>query len=303
MGFILSIIIMLLYVAIIIKEHFDKTDNRMILYILGIGSYAGCILLYFLPSTILWLVLPILILITRKYLLLDKSMTLEIIESLLAAIAVYFLRSYLTVKAPVENVPKFLDVFTCGCIFIQFAMYAYMSEQSIEDITNCMKRTENRANIDPLTELYNRKNMDRYLAKQMSSIKTFSIIMFDIDNFKKVNDVYGHLFGDEVLKKLAKIMKKETEDCAVPFRYGGEEFLIICPEMKKTDARTLAEEIRIKFHAEIFKTDDQELSFSCSAGVADCAYNQYSSAEDLIEACDSALYKAKRTGKNKTLVT
>lgn len=156
---------------------------------------------------------------------------------------------------------------------------------------------------DSLTRLFNHEKFYELLEERMSIYtkdKTpFSVIIADIDNFKKVNDTYGHAFGDEVIKQLSQVMLqcKGTKDiCA---RYGGEEFAVILPNKTLNEAVLLAERIRTTFQdAEFSSADGSSHHFSISLGVAEYT-QEYETASSFFEMADKALYEAKESGKNR----
>ena len=120
----------------------------------------------------------------------------------------------------------------------------------------------------------------------------------DIDNFKKINDTYGHLTGDTILKRLAAVLQETVRKIDIPARYGGEEFVVILPETDKENACVIAERIRKNISEIVVKIDEnQNLSPTVSMGIA-----QYSTdgqeAKELINAADTALYHSKHNGKN-----
>ncbi len=147
---------------------------------------------------------------------------------------------------------------------------------------------------DPLTGLANRRLMDIITERSFARAKRFgapfSVIMLDIDYFKKYNDTYGHPAGDKLLVELAKILKGEVREIDLVVRYGGEEFLILLPETKLSEAYEVAERIR--------KTVEAETGITISLGVS--SYQQgMQKKEDLINKSDEALYLAKQKGKNR----
>ena len=118
-----------------------------------------------------------------------------------------------------------------------------------------------------------------------------SLIMLDIDSFKSYNDKFGHLKGDEILKQVAEILKKNCRHVDIVARYGGEEFMVILPDTEIKGAKILAEKIRNAV---------QEIKLTVSAGVA--GYEKDMTKDEFIEKVDKALYKAKADGKNKVCV-
>jgi diguanylate cyclase (GGDEF)-like protein len=158
------------------------------------------------------------------------------------------------------------------------------------------------AAFDALTGLYNRRyilnELENHCKIAKRNNRIFSLIIVDIDNFKKVNDQYGHLAGDECLKKIAYIMNNSLREQDICGRYGGEEFLIILPETKLEGAVNLAERIRKKIEGTNISFQKHQIKNTISAGVsqfnASIPDNEY-----LFKMADKALRKAKELGKNK----
>jgi diguanylate cyclase (GGDEF)-like protein len=150
---------------------------------------------------------------------------------------------------------------------------------------------------DQLTGLYNRYKLNQVLDSELHRAEriksTFGIIILDIDNFKKVNDVYGHNVGDSVLQELAILLKKTLRITDTLGRWGGEELLIIVPEGSLINEKLLAEKLRVKIEKHTFTTVNR---ITTSFGVA--IYNEGDSIIGLIKRADDALYHAKRNGRN-----
>lgn len=167
------------------------------------------------------------------------------------------------------------------------------------------RKSAESASKDALTGLNNRKGLDAFIAEQAGRIDTFSVIMMDIDNFKQVNDTYGHVEGDAVLRDLSLVIQCHVRAKDRAFRYGGEEFAVICPGTDMKGAGQLAERIREAFSGKRYEYEgfsDPELKerrYTVSLGVAESRPGDFRSAKDLIGKCDSALYEAKHTGKNR----
>ena len=147
---------------------------------------------------------------------------------------------------------------------------------------------------DPLTGLANRRLLQIQLEKSFEGAKRYekplSIIMLDIDYFKKYNDTYGHVEGDRLLVAIANILLKELRSPDYIFRYGGEEFLIMLPEIELKNANIVAERLR--------KTVASKLTVTISLGVSSCRQSMQTK-EDLINNADTALYQAKQNGRNR----
>ncbi len=130
------------------------------------------------------------------------------------------------------------------------------------------------------------------------SAKPLSIVMLDIDHFKKVNDTYGHAIGDVVITALATLLKKRIRKTDRAGRYGGEEFMLVLPECDTVQARELTKQILASFALLHFNTANEQFSCTFSAGVASSNEKRYKNAEQLIISADEALYKAKHAGRN-----
>ncbi|WP_108061048.1 diguanylate cyclase [Poseidonibacter lekithochrous] len=159
------------------------------------------------------------------------------------------------------------------------------------------KELKHIARTDKLTELYNRVKLDDALIKELSRANRYNhslgIILIDIDNFKQVNDTYGHLVGDMVLIDLAKILKEYTRDIDIAGRWGGEEFMIICPETNIKGVNKLAHLLKEKIETYNFP---EIRNITASFGISQ--FRIKDSPDDLILKADEALYKAKNAGRN-----
>ncbi|MBO4310865.1 MAG: GGDEF domain-containing protein [Lachnospiraceae bacterium] len=159
-----------------------------------------------------------------------------------------------------------------------------------------------KANIDPLTKLYNRRFMDQKLEEKLTELSKegniFGIIMADIDDFKKVNDTYGHDFGDRILVEVAAALKKSTRDDDFVCRWGGEEFLIIINGNKSITKdvaermRTAVSEIGVPFGNDIIKVT---MTFGVTESITGF------SVDKLVSVADDNLYKGKQNGKNQVV--
>jgi diguanylate cyclase (GGDEF)-like protein len=168
--------------------------------------------------------------------------------------------------------------------------------------------TERNAITDGLTGLYNRQFFDVSLRRELKRSRryglAFSLVMIDLDDFKAVNDVHGHVVGDEALILCSDVIRASTREIDVPCRYGGEEFALILPETSRTGAYIVSERIRLDVH-EVFDkrllgTEAQraQVSLSVSGGIAIYPTDS-NSAEGLLRMADTALYRSKHDGKNK----
>jgi diguanylate cyclase (GGDEF)-like protein len=164
------------------------------------------------------------------------------------------------------------------------------------------RRVASQAVTDELTGLANRRSFDQELALEWRRTDrvggSLALILADIDNFKHINDSYGHQIGDLVLAEVGKIIAAHVRQVDFAARYGGEEFAILVPETELEGARILAQRLRKDLaKAQILIPGGRELQVTASFGVA--AKNDLERAEDLIAGADHALYEAKRRGKNR----
>lgn len=163
-----------------------------------------------------------------------------------------------------------------------------------------------KATHDSLTGLLNHEEilgiLDRELARSERDGDCVSIIMVDIDHFKKVNDTYGHLAGDVVLRITAQKMHAIERVYDAVGRYGGEEFLLILPECCQDCAITIAERLRVWINSESIDTSEGIIPVTISLGVATSGKNGIRDGHCLVKAADSALYRAKENGRNRVEV-
>ncbi|PVV84324.1 diguanylate cyclase [Dehalogenimonas alkenigignens] len=157
-----------------------------------------------------------------------------------------------------------------------------------------------RANTDELTGLYNHRHFHERIEQEIARGSrfgiSFSLIILDLDLFKVYNDIYGHLAGDQLLRKVGKIIQSSVRSIDLSFRYGGEEFAIILPETRIEDAYRVAERLRKTVEA---KSSFREMPVTASLGVATWPSDGVMK-EEVIHRADTALYRAKQTGRNRT---
>jgi len=177
-----------------------------------------------------------------------------------------------------------------------------MLQHQLVEIHRLQEELRELAVRDGLTNLFNRRYLDETLERELSRAKRegypLSLVMIDIDHFKKLNDTYGHQAGDKVLRELAALLwgNIRTED--VPCRYGGEEFLVLLPRMPLGIALERAESWRKAFEATRIPFGDFQLEGTLSCGLS--GYPGHArTPDDLLRCCDEALYKAKHLGRNR----
>ncbi len=176
--------------------------------------------------------------------------------------------------------------------------------QRLDDIHELQKQLREQVMRDPLTGMYNRRFLDDALqaevARAVREREPLSLMMLDIDHFKRVNDNHGHQAGDEVLKMLAGILRGEARRTDVACRYGGEEFVLLLPKMDLESARARAERWRQMFAELDVPVETGNLKCTLSVGIA--VFPEHGgSAEDLLRNGDRALYMAKALGRNRVV--
>jgi diguanylate cyclase (GGDEF)-like protein len=181
-------------------------------------------------------------------------------------------------------------------------IFKYLSGQDVE--AQYHEEIYRMTIIDGLTQAHVKRYLLEALEKEIirarRHARDLSLIMFDIDHFKKINDVHGHLAGDFVLKELARIVQGRIRRDEVFARYGGEEFAIVLPETNLEGARALADGLREKVEQSRFVFQNESISVTISIGVAMLGEPDRTSA-DLIKHADQKLYEAKRGGRNKVI--
>ncbi len=158
---------------------------------------------------------------------------------------------------------------------------------------------------DELTQAHNRRYFMDMAARALAGAKrygdSFSIIIFDIDDFKRINDTYGHNAGDKVLRTISEICMAHIRDTDIFARYGGEEFAFLVPRCSPTNVLQFAERIRIKLSDARVPIDQTEIQFTVSIG-AGTFDSTTPDLDTLLIRADTALYSAKKQGKNRTLL-
>lgn len=156
------------------------------------------------------------------------------------------------------------------------------------------------AHRDGLTGLFNHAYMQTLFDNELERARRFkrslSVLLFDLDHFKDVNDNYGHQAGDKVLRHVGKVVLREIRQIDLAARYGGEEFMVILPETDAKGARVLAERLCCAISQETVSTTAGEVRVTISVGVATC--NSCHEKHDVLEAADNALYSSKEKGRN-----
>ena len=176
------------------------------------------------------------------------------------------------------------------------------ASQEISRLKSQLAQVHKAALFDSLSGLYNRRAFDDDLASLMQSEQSLSLIFLDIDHFKVFNDEYGHLFGDTVIRAIAKRLQTSCQGGITAYRYGGEEFALLVPHKSLRVARQFAEMLRTsieKLNVKDRRTSEQVSSITASFGVAEKMPKD--TPESLVERADRKLYEAKKMGRNRVM--
>ena len=187
----------------------------------------------------------------------------------------------------------------------------YLNKELLSSLKNLDARNREIQELvitDKLTGLYNRHYLATVLDDELHRCERgnyrFSLMMIDLDDFKSVNDAYGHVQGDKMLSSLGRILKENSRKSDRSFRYGGEEFVVILPETDMTIAWVTAERIREKFAGESFSfkaEDGTENVISRTLSIGISSYKAGMLSDNLVKQADDAMYQAKTEGKNKVI--
>ncbi len=191
-------------------------------------------------------------------------------------------------------------ILTCLIIFVLYRRFR-MNLKTNQMLANAYERMEKLARYDELTGLYNRRSASERIELEMVRMgrtwRPFSIMMIDVDDFKSINDRYGHECGDEVLKHLSRQLRQGLRMQDMPARWGGEEFLLMLPETPITGATILAEKLRRRVAETPVEYRDQTLHYTVTIGVS--VYDRPGPVSEVIRQADEAMYTGKRMGKNR----
>ncbi|GAA6172359.1 GGDEF domain-containing protein [Colwellia sp. KU-HH00111] len=180
------------------------------------------------------------------------------------------------------------------------ALYEYSREKSYLHTVELSKKYRQLANLDPLTQLSNRRDALNILKREQVRMKRnkepLSVILCDIDFFKKINDHYGHNAGDTVLVELAKLFKHSIREQDCVARWGGEEFLFILPQTTAENANIIAEKIQENIHEFAVPIEGEEVSITVSMGIEQL--DRSKNIDNVINSADKYLYQAKDAGRN-----
>jgi diguanylate cyclase (GGDEF)-like protein len=186
------------------------------------------------------------------------------------------------------------DELRCGNTIFKF-----LSEGSVDSVYH--DELYKQATLDPLTSVFNRKHFTNQLESEFLRARRYrrplSLVLIDLDYFKRVNDTHGHPAGDFVLERTAELVRRSLRAQDVLARYGGEEFALLLPETPADNAYTLAEKLRAKIQATVYQFDGKNIEVTASMGVATLDAG-HTGVNDLVVDADKKLYAAKHSGRN-----
>ncbi len=180
-------------------------------------------------------------------------------------------------------------------------------EKANHELQSAFKQQQRLARTDPLTGVHNRRYLFELAVHEFDLARRYrrplSIIMFDLDHFKQINDTFGHAMGDQMLERVAAIARSQLRDVDLIGRYGGEEFMIVLSMTEAKQAALQAERIHKEIRMLRLETEKGIASVTLSAGIAEMIHDpKDASVDDIIRRADEALYAAKRAGRNRTVI-
>lgn len=180
------------------------------------------------------------------------------------------------------------------CLFAITVLLNVQQERQAARLTQLSAQLEHAADHDPLTQLYNRRYLGRYLEGLLKEKAPFYLALLDLDWFKQINDKYGHAFGDQVLVEFARILSRCVAGHGIAVRFGGEEFMLVLSDCSQQRAMELLEQVRQDFLS--FSQREKQTNFTFSCGLE--YRGQAADLSDLYRAADHKLYQAKRSGRD-----
>jgi diguanylate cyclase (GGDEF)-like protein len=170
-------------------------------------------------------------------------------------------------------------------------------------VVQYQRHLEHQTQIDPLTGLFNRRAFEKKMEEEFERSKRYqhplSLLILDIDNFKTINDTYGHHGGDSALVKISETLKAKTRQSDFPSRFGGEEFVLVLPDTDHDSALLVANKIHDEIRSCAFSSGDRSFSLTVSIGLSSTDAKTYREWREMLEDADQALYLAKNSGKDR----
>ncbi|MFN3454133.1 MAG: diguanylate cyclase [Pseudobdellovibrio sp.] len=217
--------------------------------------------------------------------------------------------------ATTEKITQFLDLGACDFISSPFVPMEFLArvrtqlrmKDMQDELLMTNQRLQEMVEIDDLTGLYNMRSLYSKLEFEMERSQRFerpvTVVMIDMDKFKSINDGHDHLFGSYVLSEVGKIIRQNTRSIDIPARYGGDEFLIVLSEIPLSGIESFCEKLRARVEQTVFSHGPDSIKLTLSIGYATFDGNKAQSlaAKELVRRADSALYQAKKLGRNRVV--
>ncbi|OIP64944.1 MAG: diguanylate cyclase response regulator [Nitrospirae bacterium CG_4_9_14_3_um_filter_53_35] len=176
-----------------------------------------------------------------------------------------------------------------------------------DELLEANKRLTTLSITDALTQIYNRRHLMKMMLNEISRAKRYrtelSFLLMDIDNFKALNDTYGHQAGDQILMDICIRIGKTIRSTDMLARYGGEEFAVLLPQVSLTGAENVAEKIRKEVAGKPFQINEDKINVTLSCGISCFLENKTDTIDTVIMEADRALYESKKSGKNRVTVS
>lgn len=232
--------------------------------------------------------------------------TPDYLETLIALFRSHDIPILLFRKPEPHQPPKYLESTVGDCLILPVDSNEVAKRtELLLKVKKRLDHLHSQAVVDELTGAYNRRFFDEQLKLRLGEAKRHktpvSLILFDLDRFKEVNDTYGHPFGDNVLKGTVELARKGMRKEDILARYGGEEFAVILPHTARPGAVVLAERLRESAAGHFHSNGGRRGRVTISLGVACFPLDDANSVEELIECADSRLYQAKDSGGNRSV--
>jgi two-component system cell cycle response regulator len=225
-------------------------------------------------------------------------------------IPVVIMTAYASIENAVESIKAGAAEFVTKPFKFNHTLFIIQKVLETRNLQKMAEKSEyykKLSTTDDLTSLNNQRYFKHVLGNEVKRHSRYNrpmnLLMIDVDNFKKVNDTHGHLVGDQVLKQVSEILKKNVRACDHLSRYGGEEFSVILPETTENEAFMVGERIVLAINRHQFKTLDGELVGKLSVTIGQSSFPQDAAeSELLLKRADEALYRGKQLGKNRICI-
>ncbi len=230
-----------------------------------------------------------------------KQGIIEILLFILSILAIFIFSNHINMIANYSYELKLHLISSLLLIFILTSIYEYSNNDMFIKMNQLSKKLEMTSTIDTLTNVYNRRGMYKYIKRTMMKTKEtnskFSLLLLDIDHFKKINDTYGHLAGDQVLKDTALIIRNTIRKDDIIARWGGEEFLILLPNTTKEESVNIAQKIRKNIKSKQYNFFKDKVFVTVSIGISED--NGSCKIDNIVGEADKNMYIAKESGRDR----